>query len=80
MKCQSRTALSPNQFNIFMLSNFLFILLFCLQINQAKTLDQEANLALDKLTSVITTLNLERVRQIKSRLVAITGRVQKVDY
>jgi hypothetical protein len=29
---------------------------------------------------VITTLNLERVRQIKSRLVAITGRVQKVDY
>ncbi|XP_062177320.1 magnesium transporter MRS2-3-like isoform X2 [Alnus glutinosa] len=45
---------------------------------QASTLEQEANLALDKLTSVITTLNLERVRQIKSRLVAITGRVQKV--
>ncbi|XP_062177319.1 magnesium transporter MRS2-3-like isoform X1 [Alnus glutinosa] len=46
--------------------------------SDASTLEQEANLALDKLTSVITTLNLERVRQIKSRLVAITGRVQKV--
>jgi hypothetical protein len=48
--------------------------------NQATTLEEEANLALDKLTSMISTLNLERVRQIKSRLVAITGRVQKVDY
>ena len=46
--------------------------------NQAKTLEQEAHPALDKLTSNISTLNLERVRQIKSRLVAITGRVQKV--
>jgi hypothetical protein len=45
---------------------------------QAKTLEQEAHPALDKLTSKISTLNLERVRQIKSRLVAITGRVQKV--
>jgi len=41
-------------------------------------LEQEAHPALDKLTSKISTLNLERVRQIKSRLVAITGRVQKV--
>ncbi|KAL8236360.1 hypothetical protein R6Q59_017441 [Mikania micrantha] len=46
--------------------------------NEARTLEQEAHPALDKLTSKITTLNLERVRQIKSRLVAITGRVQKV--
>ncbi|WOG82555.1 hypothetical protein DCAR_0101720 [Daucus carota subsp. sativus] len=46
--------------------------------NEAKTLEQEAHPALDKLTSHISTLNLDRVRQIKSRLVAITGRVQKV--
>ncbi|CAN1253306.1 Magnesium transporter MRS2-3 [Linum perenne] len=49
----------------------------CLEI-EAKTLELEAHPALDKLTSKISTLNLERVRQIKSRLVAITGRVQKV--
>ncbi|XP_022726328.1 magnesium transporter MRS2-3-like [Durio zibethinus] len=49
----------------------------CLE-NEARTLEQEAYPALDKLTSKISTLNLERVRQIKSRLVAITGRVQKV--
>ncbi|KAG6761280.1 hypothetical protein POTOM_034489 [Populus tomentosa] len=49
----------------------------CLE-SEAKTLEQEAHPALDKLTSKISTLNLERVRQIKSRLVAITGRVQKV--
>ncbi|KAI5661193.1 hypothetical protein M9H77_20516 [Catharanthus roseus] len=46
--------------------------------NEARTLEQEAHPALDKLTTKISTLNLERVRQIKSRLVAITGRVQKV--
>ncbi|KAK4486087.1 hypothetical protein RD792_008755 [Penstemon davidsonii] len=46
--------------------------------NEARTLEQEAHPALDKLTSKISTLNLERVRQIKSRLVAIAGRVQKV--
>ncbi|OIV92382.1 hypothetical protein TanjilG_09980 [Lupinus angustifolius] len=46
--------------------------------NEAKTLEQEAHGALEKLTSKINTLNLELVRQIKSRLVAITGRVQKV--
>ncbi|KAL8139727.1 hypothetical protein V2J09_005748 [Rumex salicifolius] len=45
--------------------------------SEARTLEQEAHPALDKLTSKISTLNLERVRQIKSRLVAITGRVQK---
>lgn len=45
---------------------------------EARTLEQEAHPALDKLTTKISTLNLERVRQIKSRLVAITGRVQKV--
>lgn len=46
--------------------------------NEAKTLELETHPALDKLTSKVSTLNLERVRQIKSRLVAITGRVQKV--
>ncbi|KAG9129791.1 hypothetical protein Leryth_016013 [Lithospermum erythrorhizon] len=46
--------------------------------HEARALEQEAHPALDKLTSKISTLNLERVRQIKSRLVAITGRVQKV--
>ncbi|CAK9315707.1 unnamed protein product [Citrullus colocynthis] len=49
----------------------------CLE-SEADTLELEAHPALDKLTSKISTLNLERVRQIKSRLVAITGRVQKV--
>jgi len=45
---------------------------------ETSTLEQEAYPALDELTSKISTLNLERVRQIKSRLVAISGRVQKV--
>lgn len=45
---------------------------------QALELEKEAYPALDELTSKISTLNLERVRQIKSRLVAISGRVQKV--
>nr|CAD1841402.1 unnamed protein product [Ananas comosus var. bracteatus] len=49
----------------------------CLE-NEAAVLEKEAHPALDKLTSKISTLNLEHVRQIKSRLVAITGRVQKV--
>ncbi|KAL6270653.1 hypothetical protein ACE6H2_027564 [Prunus campanulata] len=49
----------------------------CLE-NEAKRLEEEAYPALDKLSSKISTLNLERVRQIKSRLVAITGRVQRV--
>ncbi|XP_051113418.1 magnesium transporter MRS2-3-like [Andrographis paniculata] len=46
--------------------------------NEARRLEQEAHPALDKLTSKVSTLNLERVRQLKSRLVTITGRVQKV--
>lgn len=46
--------------------------------NEALLLEKEAYPALDELTSKISTLNLERVRQIKSRLVAISGRVQKV--
>ena len=45
---------------------------------QALALEREAYPALNELTSKISTLNLERVRQIKSRLVAISGRVQKV--
>ncbi|GAV75572.1 hypothetical protein CFOL_v3_19051 [Cephalotus follicularis] len=49
----------------------------CLE-NEAQTLEQEALPVLDKLTLNISTFNLERVCQIKSRLVAITSRVQKV--
>ncbi|XP_042416925.1 magnesium transporter MRS2-3-like isoform X2 [Zingiber officinale] len=46
--------------------------------DQSSKLEKEAHPALDKLTSKISSLNLEHVRQIKSRLVAISGRVQKV--
>ncbi|KAK9988672.1 hypothetical protein SO802_028911 [Lithocarpus litseifolius] len=46
--------------------------------SKAITLEQEAYPTLDKLTSVLSTLNLERVRQIKSRLIEISRRVQKV--
>jgi hypothetical protein len=42
-------------------------------------LEDEAYPALDELTSEISTLNLERVRLIKNRLVALSGRVQKVN-
>ncbi|KAM7517981.1 hypothetical protein LguiB_016943 [Lonicera macranthoides] len=49
----------------------------CLE-SQTEKLEEEAYPALDELTSKISTLNLERVRQIKSRLVEISGRVQKV--
>ncbi|OAY69992.1 Magnesium transporter MRS2-B [Ananas comosus] len=41
-------------------------------------LEVEAYPLLDELTSKISTLNLERVRRLKSRLVALTRRVQKV--
>jgi magnesium transporter len=43
-------------------------------------LEIEAYPLLDELTSKISTLNLERVRRLKSRLVALTRRVQKVNY
>ncbi|XP_062225659.1 putative magnesium transporter MRS2-D [Phragmites australis] len=46
--------------------------------HETSTLEKEAYPALDELTSKVSTLNLERVRQIKSRLVAISGRVHKV--
>ncbi|KAK4781027.1 hypothetical protein SAY87_017133 [Trapa incisa] len=49
----------------------------CLE-SETETLEEEAYPALDELTSKISTLNLEHVRQIKSRLVTISGRVQKV--
>ncbi|KAK6925702.1 LOW QUALITY PROTEIN: hypothetical protein RJ641_007421 [Dillenia turbinata] len=49
----------------------------CLE-SETQSLEEEAYPALDGLTSKISTLNLERVRQIKSRLVAISGRVRKV--
>ncbi|KAL8116491.1 hypothetical protein AgCh_022851 [Apium graveolens] len=80
---QSRPASPPKLSRSFSAKNE-YTLEACLEAvcscldNEAKTLEQEAHPALDKLTSKISTLNLERVRQIKSRLVAITGRVQKV--
>ncbi|KAF7848378.1 hypothetical protein BT93_L2051 [Corymbia citriodora subsp. variegata] len=45
---------------------------------ETKALEQEAYPALDSLTSEISSFYLERVRQIKGRLVALTQRVQKV--
>ncbi|XP_020114371.1 magnesium transporter MRS2-1-like [Ananas comosus] len=45
---------------------------------QAADLEIEAYPLLDELTSKISTLNLERVRRLKSKLVALTRRVQKV--
>lgn len=45
---------------------------------QATELEIEAYPVLDELTSKISTLNLERVRRLKSRLVTLTRRVQKV--
>ncbi|XP_024971440.1 magnesium transporter MRS2-1-like isoform X1 [Cynara cardunculus var. scolymus] len=45
---------------------------------QAAELEIEAYPLLDELTSTISTINLERVRRLKSRLVAVTRRVQKV--
>lgn len=45
---------------------------------QATELEVEAYPVLDELTSKISTLNLERVRRLKSRLLALTRRVQKV--
>ncbi|OMO74032.1 Mg2+ transporter protein, CorA-like/Zinc transport protein ZntB [Corchorus olitorius] len=47
-------------------------------VPKAAELEIEAYPLLDELTSKISTLNLERVRRLKSRLVALTRRVQKV--
>ncbi|KAG5069208.1 hypothetical protein JHK85_001585 [Glycine max] len=76
---------NPNPNDAIKILSFEFVSLeACLEAacsvleNEAKTLEQEAHPALDKLTSKISTLNLERVCQTKSRLDAIIGRVQKV--
>lgn len=45
---------------------------------QAMDLEVEAYPVLDELTSKVSTRNLEHVRRLKSRLVALTSRVQKV--
>ncbi|CAL5013850.1 unnamed protein product [Urochloa decumbens] len=45
---------------------------------EASMLEKEAYPALDALTSKVSTLNLEHVRKIKSRLVSISGGVHKV--
>ncbi|KAJ6838319.1 magnesium transporter MRS2-1-like [Iris pallida] len=47
-------------------------------LSWAAELEIEAYPLLDALTSKISTLNLERVRRLKSRLVVLTRRVQKV--
>ncbi|GFZ07924.1 magnesium transporter 2 [Actinidia rufa] len=47
-------------------------------LKELAELEIEAYPLLDELTSKISTLNLERVRRLKSRLVALTRRVQKV--
>ena len=41
-------------------------------------LEKEAYPALDELASKVSTRKLEHVREIKSRLVELSGRVQKV--
>ncbi|XP_027365843.1 magnesium transporter MRS2-3-like isoform X2 [Abrus precatorius] len=46
--------------------------------NEAKILEQETYPALDKLTSQISTSNLECIRLVKSRLVALAARVRRV--
>ncbi|KAI4375582.1 hypothetical protein MLD38_013436 [Melastoma candidum] len=46
--------------------------------DEAKSMEVEAYPALDKLTSKVTTKTLDRVRQIKSRLAALTARVKQV--
>lgn len=46
--------------------------------NQATELEVEAYPVLDELTSKVNTLNLERVRRLKSKLVTLTSRVQKM--
>ncbi|KAF5944475.1 hypothetical protein HYC85_018552 [Camellia sinensis] len=46
--------------------------------SQAAELEIEAYPLLDELASKISTLNLESVRRLKSRLVALTRRVQMV--
>ncbi|KAH9297324.1 hypothetical protein KI387_029006 [Taxus chinensis] len=46
--------------------------------DETEALERETYPALDELTVKISTLNLERVRQLKSRLVAICARVQAV--
>lgn len=46
--------------------------------SQATELEVEAYPVLDELTSKVNTLNLERVRRLKSKLVILTSRVQKL--
>ncbi|KAH7865654.1 hypothetical protein Vadar_009413 [Vaccinium darrowii] len=46
--------------------------------SETSTLEEEAYPALDQLSAKTKTKNLKRVRVIKGRLVALTGRVQKV--
>ena len=56
---------------------FLSCVVLCLY--QTQRLEEETYPALGELTSRISTLNLECVRQIKTRLVALSGRVHKVN-
>ena len=45
---------------------------------EGRALKQAAQSAMDDLTRAVTTVNLERVRAVKSRLTMLTSRVQKV--
>ncbi|XP_004503914.2 magnesium transporter MRS2-F-like isoform X2 [Cicer arietinum] len=45
---------------------------------ETQRLEEETYPALDELTSKISSLNLDRVRHIKNRLVTLSGRVQKI--
>ncbi|XVE91199.1 hypothetical protein DITRI_Ditri20bG0135100 [Diplodiscus trichospermus] len=45
--------------------------------SEASELELEAYPLLDELTSHVSTLNLERIRRLKSRLVALTQRIRK---
>ncbi|RRT64676.1 hypothetical protein GW17_00028645 [Ensete ventricosum] len=74
---QSRVASSFDAPQHEVMAFFPFVTFEFLELSTL-ALEQEAYPALDELTSKISTLNLERVRQIKSRLVAISGRVQKL--
>ncbi|BAB89805.1 putative magnesium transporter [Oryza sativa Japonica Group] len=46
--------------------------------SQTRSLEKEAYPALDKLGSKVSTLNLDHVRNLKSRMVDLSGRVQKI--
>ncbi|XP_010523489.1 PREDICTED: magnesium transporter MRS2-5 [Tarenaya hassleriana] len=74
---QSQTAKDDLPFEFKALE--LALELSCLSLDaQVKELEMEVYPVLDDLTSNISTLNLEHVRRLKGRLLALTQKVQKV--